>query len=810
MLLNYIRIAWRNVTKHKTYAAINIGGLAVGIAACIILFTVVKYELSFDTFQPNYKRIYHVAREIHKSDGVSYGEGLPYPMYDALRVGFPNLVTAALFEAYDGQVTVLDANDPNSFSNKKFIEPLGNFFTDPNFFSVFQYKWLAGSPTVLKDPDVTVLTRKRAEKYFGRWQSAIGRLLKIDNTATVKVAGIIEDIPSNTDFPLGLISSYETMKKYPPIYGYSTGWSTTSNFQAFMLLPENVSAKAINDELIRFSKDKYNTNRNTKSSIFHFLRPLSKVHFDKDLSNFGDHTISKNTLWTLSLIGVFIIIMACINFINLSTAQAVSRSKEVGIRKVLGSNRVQLFWQMIGETAIIVCSAVILAVALAITCMPYIKHIASIQEKMSLLNVSSIVFIAVITVAVTLLAGIYPSLILSGFKPVLALKNKITSASIGGISLRRGLVVTQFAISQVLIIGTIIAVMQMSYIRTADLGFNKEAVLTLNSNVDSTVNMRQPAFKQKLLSINGVESVSFSSDVPSSQGNYSGSFAYDHRPDEKFELFSKFADEDYFATYGLEIIAGRPFDKSDTIREVVVNETLVKKLGINDPQKILGHEIRTGRNKGKDTWSPVVGVVKDFKTNSLRESVKPLMIAERNKSYYFTGIKLNTTNLAGTQAEIEKAWNEFFPEFVYQSTFMDKRINDFYTQENQLALLYKIFAGIAIFISCLGLYGLVLFMAAQKTKEVGIRKVLGATVSDIVYLFSKEFTLLIIVAFAIAVPVAYYMMSNWLNNFVFRININVWIFLLAIVSSIVIAWITVGYKALKAAKANPVKSLRSE
>jgi len=542
----------------------------------------------------------------------------------------------------------------------------------------------------------------------------------------------------------------------------------------------------------------------------HFLRPLSQIHFDKDMGNFGDHRISKTILWTLSLIGVFIIIMACINFINLSTAQAVGRSKEVGIRKVLGSSRKQLFWQVIGETFIIVGAAVILAVGIAYVCMPYIKNIASIGEKLTLFNGSTFVFLVVTMIGVTLLAGVYPSLILSGFKPVLALKNRISSANIGGISLRRVLVVTQFAIAQVLIIGTIVAVSQMNYIRTADLGFDKDAVLTLTSNVDSSVNARQPAFKQKLLSLKGVESVSFSYDVPSSEGNYSGSFAYDHRPDEKFELYSKFADEDYFTTYGLDIIAGRPYDKSDTTHEVVVNETLVKKLGVNTPDKILGHEIRTGKRKGNDVWSVIVGVVKDFKTNSLREGIKPLMIGERNTQYYYTGIKLNPANIAGTQAAVEKAWNQFFPEFVYQSKFMDDRINDFYNQENQLALLYKVFAGIAILISCLGLYGLVLFMAAQKTKEVGIRKVLGATIGNIIYLFSKEFTILIVIAFAVAVPVAYYMMSNWLNNFVFRINLSVWIFLLAIVSSIVIAWITVGYKALKAARANPVKSLRTE
>ena len=350
----------------------------------------------------------------------------------------------------------------------------------------------------------------------------------------------------------------------------------------------------------------------------------------------------------------------------------------------------------------------------------------------------------------------------------------------------------------------------MNYVRTADLGYNKNGILVLNSNVDSSVNLKQPAFKQQLLSINGVQSVSFSSDIPSSESNNSGNFSFDHRPDEKFDLFRKFADEDFFKTYGLQIIAGRGYDKSDTAKEAVVNETLVQKLGIKKPEEILGREIQVGRSNGRKVWCPIVGVVKDFKTNSLREAIKPTVLVERNKRYYYTGVRISTTNLGRTTAAIEKTWNEFFPEFVYKPAYLDDTIKEFYNEENQLSLLYKIFAGIAIFISCLGLYGLVSFMAVQRTKEVGIRKVLGASVGNIIYLFSREFTILIVIAFALAVPAAYYMMNNWLQNFAFRIKMEIWIFLLAILASVFIAWITVGYKSIKAATSNPVKSLRME
>ena len=804
MLKNYFKIALRNIARHKVFAAINISGLAIGIAACLLLFTVIKYELSYDKFQPNFKNIYHVVTRDKHSDGFEYNPGVPIPALDALRTDFPQVITGALYSSSNSQVTVLGANQNIATAEKKFIEESGNFFSDPQFFQVFHFNWLSGSPDVLSEPNVTVLTKKRAEKYFGDWKNAIGQFLKLDNAVTVKVAGIFEDVPGNSDFPLALVTSFETFKKNPGLFGSVTEWGrTSSNFQVFMLLPQSITPDNINKQLAQFSKKHYSK---PKQNIrLNYLQPLSEIHFDKQLGNFGDHLTSKTILWTLALIGIFIIFMACINFINLSTAQAVGRSKEVGIRKVLGSNRRQLFSQIMGETVLIVIASIILAIVLASLSLPYIKYVASIKETLSLINLQTIFFLLAVIIIVTILAGLYPALILSGFKPALALKNKITSATVGGISLRRGLVVLQFAISQILIIGTIVAISQMNFIRKADLGFNKEGVFILNVNTDSAVVSRLPAFKEKLLQLPEVQSVSFSSDVPSSDNNWSTNFAFDHKPDEQFHLFEKYADEDYFKTYGLQIIAGKAFTKSDTINEVVINETLVKKLDVKDPLDVLGKEIDMGRR-----WKKIVGVVKDFKTNSLREEIKPTAIAERNEFYGTAGIKLRSSNTAQTIDAIQKTWDEFFPEYAYTSSFMDEDISKFYQQEDQLSLLYKIFAGIAIFISCLGLYGLVSFMAVQRTKEIGVRKVLGASVKNIIYLFSKEFTILILIGFIVAVPVAWYMMSTWLENFVFRININIKVFAIAMLISIIITWITVGYKSIKAAMANPVKSLRTE
>lgn len=803
MFKNYFKIALRNLVRHKAFSVINIAGLAMGIASCLLLFTVVKYELSYDTFQPNYHQIYHVVTQDKFEDGITYNPGVPVPALEAFRIDFPQITTGSLFASYGSQVTVLGTNASTS-TDKKFIESTGFFFADPQFFQVFKYEWLAGSPSVLEVPDNTVLTKKHAEKYFGDWKNAVGQFLKLDNKITVKVAGIINDPPANTDFPLSIITSYKTVKANAGMYAYADSWnSLSSNFEVFMLLPKNVSAANIDAQLLKFSKKNYVVRSSVKTS---FLQPLSDIHFDKRFPNFGDHITGKTTLWTLLLIGLFIIVMACINFINLSTAQAVGRSKEIGIRKVLGSIRGQLFGQIIGETALIVLFSILLAVIISILCLPFIKHIASIHEPLGFFNQQSVLFLIGLGAAVTLLAGTYPALILSGFRPALALKNKITSATVGGISIRRALVVAQFAISQILIIATIVAITQMSFVKKADLGFNQQAVLLFNANGDSTMHSRQESFKQKLLQLPGVKAVSFNADAPSSDNGWFTNFAFDHRPDEKFQLSLKFADEDYFKTFELQFLAGKPYDKSDTLKDVVINETLVKQLGLKDAQDAIGKEIRLGGGR----WNTIVGVVKDFKTSSLREAIKPTLFCEKNDFYGVTAIKLNSSNIPKTKAAIESLWNQYFPEYAFTTSFMEENIRQFYEQEDQLELLYKIFAGIAIFISCLGLYGLVSFMAIQKTKEIGVRKVLGASVKNIIYLFSKEFTVLILIGSVIAVPVAYLMMSHWLQSFNFRINMNVGIFLTGIAISIIIAWIAVGYKSIKAAVANPVKSLRSE
>lgn len=806
MIKNYFKIALRNIIRHKGYAAINVSGLTISVAACLLIFVVIRYELSFDTFQPSYKNIYRVVTQENRPEGIIFNPGIATPAPDALRLDFPQTKVAALESSYGSQVTV---PGNSSAADKKFTESIGVVFLEPGYFDIFTTTWLAGGASALQDPNMVVIDKSSAGKYFGDWKVAMGKTLKMDNVLTLKVAGIIEDAPANSDFPFKVMVSYITWKQHPKDYNYDgTDWhSTSSSHQVFMALPPAVSVSNFNKQLYVFSSKHFDSKSTVKK--VQLLQPLSTLHFDSRFGNtLGDHITAMATLRTLSFIAVLIIIMASINFINLSTAQSVGRSKEVGIRKVLGSSRQQLVVQVIGETTIIVVGSVLLALGVAKLAMPWLKNIASVPDSIALFSVGSLLFLAGATLVIILFSGVYPALIVSGFKPVLALKNKITAASVGGIPLRRTLVVAQFAISQLLIIGTIVAVSQMDFVNKADLGFNKNAILVIPGYTDSVSLQKMQAFKQQLLQNPDVQSASFTSDVPSSDNNWGNSFHFNNSmKDPGFTAFVKVGDADYFKTFQLRFAAGTGYDRSDTMRQAVLNETFVRNLGIRRDQDAIGKTIKLG---GSKQWSVITGVVKDFKTNSLREAVKPVIIFPAKKYEQEVAIKIKTRNLARSVASIQKLWESTYPEYAYNGFFLDDNIAQFYRQENQMALVYKIFAGIAIFISCLGLYGLVSFMAVQRTKEVGIRKVLGASVSSIVYLFSKEFMVLIGVSFLIAMPVAWFIMNGWLQSFAYRIAINGWIFIAAISASVIIACLTVSYKAISAALVSPVKSLRSE
>jgi len=805
MIKTYFKTAFRNLLRNRKHATLNILGLGVALAACIIVFLVIQYENSYDKHLANYNNIYQVVTKQKDADGEHFTNGVPFPVIKYLRKDNPEYQFAELMQNYGVQVTVRD--NANTSADKKFREETGVFYGEPELLKIFEVKFLSGNSDVLKDVNSAAISKSIAEKYFGNWQNATGKTIAIDNEEqAMQVAAVFEDVPANSDFPFQIVASYEHFKSYDKTWPQDDWGTNTSNHQVYVLLPSNANVNAFDQQLAGFNK-KYDDNQRHSGRI-NFLQPLKNIHFDERFgsSTNGDHVTSKASLYTLAFIGLLIILMACINFVNLSTALAVTRSKEVGIRKVMGSSKLQLKMQVFIETAAVVMVSALLAVFLAWLALPYIKNIMVVQNKLSLFNNGSVLFVVIITLVTIILSGVYPAFIMGRFKPVEAIKNKINTSKVGSVSLRRVLVVMQFAFSQILIIATIIAISQMNFIKKADLGFNKDAVLVLYMNADSVSRMRHDAFKNELLARRDVKQVSFSADPPSSDNSWGSNFAFDKMEDRDFSVQLKQADYNYVNTFGLQLSAGRFYNASDTVREYVVNETLIKKCGITNPQDAIGKMLRIG---GKRPM-PVVGVVKDFKQASLRDEIQPIAIFPNKRWYQTVGISLSSSNLGISKDEIKSLWDKYFPEYVYNASFLDENINRYYANEQRISMMYKVYAIIAIFISCLGLYGLVSFMVVQKTKEVGIRKVLGASVQSILYLFSKEFTILITIAFVIAAPAAWYLMHTWLKDFAYKIEIGVGVFLVAIVASILIAWVTVGYKAFKAAVANPVKSLRTE
>jgi putative ABC transport system permease protein len=576
MIKSYIKIAWRNLKRNKAYAFISVTGLALGIACGILIFTLVSYHLSFDNFHKNSNRIYRFYTEWH-DDGVVYSGGVPQPLGKAFRTDFTlGEKTARVISFRNNLITITKGNYV-----KKFNEDDGVAFTEPDYFNILNFPLLKGNKsTVLVQLNEAIITEKIAHKYFGT-DNAIGKVIRLDNKINFTVTGILKDFPANTDRKQQIYVSYGNMDEYTDKRREQNWGGVYSGCMAFTLLKPDVSMAQANNALALITKKHY-TGRDLKVWKFK-LQPLSDIHFNADLDGYAD----KKYLWALFFIGLFLIVTACVNFINLATAQALNRSKEIGIRKVLGSLPRQLFWQFIAETAIITTLATALAIILAIVSLPAINNLFQSQMQFNILQLS--IFIVLIMLVVIFLSGSYPGLVLARFQPILALKSKLSQKDIGGFSLRRVLVVTQFSISQVLIIGTIIIVSQLHYSQTADLGFNKDAIVLLPVPQNDKVKLN--TMRNRFNEIQGVENVSYCYMPPASQSNNTTGVNYDHRAeDEHWSINTKTADENYLSTFGLKLVAGRNILKADTTREFLVNETFAKKLNLK-PIDIIGKNL---------------------------------------------------------------------------------------------------------------------------------------------------------------------------------------------------------------------------
>lgn len=798
MLKNYFITAVRNLLRHKSNSVINISGLMVGFTAFLLIFLVVQYEKSFDDFHTQKNNIYRVVRIGKNPVKREYRTGVPFPVTFSLRTEFPQLKnTTAIFGDNNVQVniTAADGSVTKKFKEQKVLT------AEPQFFQMFNFSLASGDiKNSLREPNTVLLTKDVADKYFGDWKTAINKTIRLYGI-NMKITGILNNPPVNTDFPLGVVVSYITLKNR--LRPNDWGSIDDANY-CFVQLNDNASLPQVNQLLAAFV-EKHIKPVNPGYDLA--LQPLNEIHFDDRYGNFSGRTFSKDMILGLRLIGLFLLIIACVNFINITTAQTITRAREVGVRKVLGSNRLQLMLQFLGETGITALLAFLVAILLVLVCLPFVNQLLDIQ--LSLLVLFSIRFLLLMAAALVLvifLSGCYPALILSGFKPVAVLKSQMITNS-KGISLRRTLVVFQFVIAQALILGTLIVASQMDYFRSADLGFNKKAIINAGFPHDSLSRTKVDLLRDELNKIPGIQQVSFSTFTPSAEGGWYTDLRTKTNSSKHADVIvcMKPADVNYFRLYKLALVAGRVYFPSDTMSEFVVNETVVKNLGIRNPNDIIGKQITiNGR------FFPVVGVVKDFHANSLRDPIGSVVLAANKQAYEMVNVKIDMNHAKNIMAAMQTTWNKYFPDYVFEYSFLDQSIADYYKHENQLSQLYKLFSGIAIFISCLGLYGLISFMAVQRRKEIGIRKVLGAPVRDIVTMLSKEFTVLITIAFLIASPIAWYFMHQWLQQYTYRINISPGFFAVTIICSLFISWLTVGYTAVKAALANPIKSLRTE
>lgn len=816
MLKNYLKIAIRNLVNHKFYSIINILGLAVGIACCLLIALFVQHELSYDKFHKKADRIYRVDSEIDFSGNHFDLAVAPAPMAEALVNDYPEVEHVVRFRNR-GSWIVGRPNETETFKERDLI------FADASLFDVFSIPLIKGNPeTALKEPNSLVISKKIAGKYFGD-SGPIGKTLILDNEYEYKVTGMFDEIPENSHFHYDLFASMETLDES------RNGMWLSNNFQTYIVLtedtnPEQVEAKFdgmirkyIGPEVQKFLGSSLEEAAKAGSSIKFMLRPLTDIHLYSDLTAELEPNSDIKYIYIFSAIAFFILVIACINFMNLATARSAKRAKEVGIRKTLGSLKRQLVLQFLTESIILSLIALVIAIGLVELFLPSFNTLSGKLLETSYFDNSAIIAVSiVITLLVGLLAGSYPAFFLSSFRPVNVLKGDFIKSGAGTTWIRSGLVIFQFAISIILIIGTAVIYKQLNYIQNKKLGFDKEQVVILHDAY--ALGDQTKSFKNEMLGYSNIKSASLSSYLPVNSARSDMTFWPEGRPENDNMVSMQFwkVDHDYVPTFGMEIVKGRNFSEkfSTDSTALILNEAAVKKFGFKDPigkrisSYVLNDDDFSVNTDELKTYS-VIGVVKDFHYESLRDNISPLCLMLPHTSGNLS-FRVNTDDMSTVLAELESHWKKFAPGQPFEYSFLDDRFAEMYQTEQKIGKIYGVFAAIAIFIACLGLFGLAAFTAEQRTKEIGVRKVMGASVWDVVLLMSRQFSKLVIIAFILAAPISWMIMNGWLENFAYRTNISLGVFLLAGGLAFIIAWLTMSYQSVKAAMANPVNSLRSE
>jgi len=811
MLNSYFAIAWRNLLRNKIHSAINITGLAVGVASCLVLYLIVSYELSFNKEMIDYDRIFRIHSSF-SGNMAMLDKGVPTAIAPAVRENFSGVESVVLGQEF--QTTVLV---PAPEGRRKFDNQSNVVTTEPSYFSVFgSYEWIAGSPQVLAKPFQVVLTESKAKLYFNSSDPAIvlGKEIIYQDSLSTHVAGIVKDLPFVTDIDFTDFISLETNRVSFLKNSFQLENWDSSNSATFTFLKTSLGTprSQIENQIEILNQQKAKERKNDGFENNFKLDSFSNLHFNSKIGIFEHSREAAHlpTLIILIVVSVVLLLIAAINFINLETARVATRSKEVGVRKVMGSLRYQLVFQFLIESLIVTLFAVALSLPIAEFAFNYFSEF--IPSGLSIYFIQTFPFLVLVIVSVGLLAGLYPAWTLSSFKPVLALKTKsyLLANEHGIVPIRKMLIVLQFASAQVFICAALIFASQMRFLLNRDLGFRTDAVIYVFSPWQENKSKIQ-LLKNELIKIPEITDLCLSAQPPSANMWATSAVNYKNKKEiMHIEAFRKFGDHHYMGFYEMKLLAGRNLQPSDTVKEVIINETMMHQMDIQNPTEAIGKII----DVNKHHW-PIIGVAKDFNVLSLHNPMRAVMIASEENNFSCFNVRLATKNRHSDQLKIalskmEASWKKIYPDYPFDFRFLDETIRNFYQGEQRSFKLINAATVLAILISCLGLFGLSSYTVVQRTKEIGIRKVLGASVTNIASMLSREFVVLVVIAFLIAMPLAWYAAKEWLQTYPYHMDLSAILFILTLFAAIFLAMITVSFQVLKTANSNPVDSLKSE
>ena len=814
MIKNYLKIAFRNLYKRKGYSLLNIVGLAIGITCCLLIFQYVAHERGYDKFEPDANRIIRLRLDSYQQGKLSWQSATIYPAFGpTMKKDFPEVEDFC--RLHDAELLL-----SNEEKHVKFSE-LKGYYADPSFLNMFHVQLTKGNPqTALDAPDKLLLSETMAKKYFGN-EEPLGKKLVLrdpDYTRIFEVTGVFKEFPSNSHLIVNHLASYATLGSIGRNYGDTSNATETSwgwyDFYTYLQLKPGTDLKKFESKFPAFcdrhinNLEYYKTN-NVKVEFYGM--PLKDIHLYSNYNQEAEVNGNGRSVAFLFLIGFFILGIAWINYINLATARSVERAREVGIRKVMGALRTDLVTQFLSESLMLNLASLLIALGAVVLLTPAFNQMIGREVNAGFMLQAAYWWIfAIIFITGTLISGIYPAFVMSGYQPIKVLKGLFRNTS-GGINLRKGLIVLQFATSVVLIAGTMIVYQQVSYMRKQQLGVNIQQTLVLDgaaSLQDSLYQNTFQPFKTALLQQPGVKNMTASTSVMGKEILWTNDIRrLDGQNEGGVTLYHLGIDYDFIPSFEMKLVAGRNFSKDfPTDRKAaILNETAVRKLGFASPEKALNEKLL----RGNDTLS-IVGVVQNFHQEGLRKSIDPQLILLRPNTRNAYSLKLASANMAKTIAAVKATWDNYFPNDPFNYYFLDEVYDQQYKADNLYGKVFTLFSFLAILIACFGLLGLSAYNILQRTKEIGIRKVMGASVQNVLFILSKEFMILVGISLLLAVPVAWWVMHNWLQEFAYRISIHWWVFVIAGLLAVLIALVTISFQAIKAAIANPVKSLRTE